>query len=153
MFLILIGVIYVICNATAWFLIPTSVLMIILYFVRHFYLPSSRSIKRLEGISKYATNCNSVLYTEKICVKLGILARSPVVGHLKASLEGLPTIRANKAQSILQYEFDKHLDVFNSVYYMFMTTSRFFGFFMDFLCMIYTAIITVTFLTINTGED
>lgn len=79
-------------------------------------------------------------------------ARSPVVGHLKASLEGLQTIRANKAQLILHNEFDEHLDVFNSVYYMYMTSSRFFGFFMDFLCMIYITAITITFLVIDTGK-
>lgn len=74
-----------------------------------------------------------------------------MVGHLSASLEGLATIRASKAQSILQDEFDKHQDVFNSVSYMYMTTARAFGFILDFLCVNYIAIITTTFLTINTG--
>lgn len=80
------------------------------------------------------------------------IARSPLIGHLSASLEGLPTIRASKAQKILQEEFDKHQDLFNSVFYMYMTTSRAFGFFMDFLCFIYIAIITTTFLTIDTSK-
>lgn len=125
--------------------------MVILYFVRRLYLPTSRSLKRLEGVSKYLlviTFCSIGFFDNcSNCV-----ARSPIVGHLSASLESLPTIRANKVQQILQDEFDKQLDVFNSVYYMYMTTSNAFGFFMDFLSVIYIVTITLTFLTIDTGK-
>lgn len=52
-FLILLGIFFVILNASVYFLIPTFALIAVLFFVRHYYLPTSRSLKRLEGVSKY----------------------------------------------------------------------------------------------------
>nr|CAD7455369.1 unnamed protein product [Timema tahoe] len=61
------------------------ILGILLWFIRKVYLKTSINIKRLEGITK-----------------------SPVFTHLNATLQGISTIRAYGAQSILKDEFDKH---------------------------------------------
>nr|CAD7447895.1 unnamed protein product [Timema bartmani] len=61
------------------------ILGILLWFIREVYLKTSINIKRLEGITK-----------------------SPVFTHLNATLQGISTIRAYGAQSILKDEFDKH---------------------------------------------
>lgn len=49
------GIIIVVGIVNTYLLIPTAVLAVIFYKIRNFYLPSIRSIKRLEGISEYLT--------------------------------------------------------------------------------------------------
>lgn len=81
-----------------------------------------------------------------------VLARAPVVGHINASLGGLTTIRASKAQQILIKEFDKHLDLNSSSTYMVISAARCFGYYLDLLCLVYIATIIATFLTISLGK-
>lgn len=50
--LTLLGVIVVIGIANPWLMIPTVIIGIIFYFLRIFYIATSRSVKRLEGISE-----------------------------------------------------------------------------------------------------
>lgn len=51
--LALLGIIVVVAIANPWLLIPTVVIGIIFYYLRIIYLATSRSVKRLEGISEY----------------------------------------------------------------------------------------------------
>ncbi|KAG8310926.1 hypothetical protein J6590_054249 [Homalodisca vitripennis] len=83
--LVVIGIVGVLVLVNAWLLIPTFIVACIFYFLRNFYLKTSRGVKRLEGIT-----------------------RSPVVTHLNASLHGLTTIRAFSAEAVLEKEFDSH---------------------------------------------
>lgn len=84
--------------------------------------------------------------------KFFILARSPVIGHINASLEGLTTIRANKAQTVLSSEFDNYQDLYNSVTYMSFSISRAFGFYLEIICTCYIAMITFTLVYFQTGK-
>ncbi|XP_037952862.1 probable multidrug resistance-associated protein lethal(2)03659 [Teleopsis dalmanni] len=121
-FLALTGIVIVISIVNPWFLLATAILGVIFYFLRAFYLNTSRDVKRLE-----ATN------------------RSPIYSHLGASLNGLATIRAFGAQQILIHEFDNYQDVHSSGYFMFLATSRAFGYWLDCFCVLYIAIITLSF--------
>ncbi|XP_017022525.1 probable multidrug resistance-associated protein lethal(2)03659 [Drosophila kikkawai] len=121
-FLSLAGIVIVIALVNPLFLIPTVVLGIIFYQLRTFYLKTSRDVKRLEAIT-----------------------RSPVYSHLAASLTGLSTIRAFGAQRVLEAEFDNYQDMHSSAFYMFISTSRAFGYWLDCFCVIYIAIITLSF--------
>ncbi|XP_016989332.1 probable multidrug resistance-associated protein lethal(2)03659 [Drosophila rhopaloa] len=121
-FLSLAGIVIVIAIVNPLFLIPTVVLGIIFYQLRTFYLKTSRDIKRMEAIT-----------------------RSPVYSHLAASLTGLSTIRAFGAQRVLESEFDNYQDMHSSAFYMFISTSRAFGYWLDCFCVIYIAIITLSF--------
>ncbi|XP_054272885.1 probable multidrug resistance-associated protein lethal(2)03659 [Macrosteles quadrilineatus] len=119
----LIGIIVVVGLVNYWLMVPTVFIGILFYFLRNFYLSTSRSVKRLEGVT-----------------------RSPVFSHLNASLQGLTTIRAFHAQQILEKEFDNHQDLHSSAWYIFIASSRAFGFWLDGVCLIYIALVTFSFL-------
>lgn len=51
-FLSLAGILVVLCVINPWYLLATAIMGIIFYFLRSFYLKTSRDVKRLEGISK-----------------------------------------------------------------------------------------------------
>ncbi|XP_025993846.1 probable multidrug resistance-associated protein lethal(2)03659 [Solenopsis invicta] len=124
--LTLLGIIVVVAVANVWLLIPTVVIGIIFYYLRIFYLTTSRNIKRLEGVT-----------------------RSPVFAHLSATLQGLPTIRAFEAEEILTKEFDNHQDLHSSAWFLFIGSSRAFGFWLDVFCVIYIIFVTLSFLVLN----
>ncbi|XP_030373816.1 probable multidrug resistance-associated protein lethal(2)03659 [Scaptodrosophila lebanonensis] len=121
-FLALLGIVVVLCIVNPWYILFTAILVVIFYFLRTFYLKTSRDVKRLEAIT-----------------------RSPIYSHLGASLTGLSTIRAFGAQRELIAEFDNYQDMHSSGYYMFLATSRAFGYWLDCVCVIYIAMITLSF--------
>lgn len=124
--LALLGIIVVVAIANVWLLIPTVLVGIVFYYLRIFYLATSRSVKRLEGIT-----------------------RSPVFAHLSATLQGLPTIRAFGAEAILTKEFDNHQDLHSSAWYIFIASSRAFGFWLDVFCVLYIMLVTLSFLVLD----
>lgn len=73
-----------------------------------------------------------------------------MVGHLNASLEGITTIRAYKAQQVLKDEFDRHQDLFTSANYTSFYMKRAFGFYMDGFSAIYISLIIMRFLLVDT---
>ena len=81
-----------------------------------------------------------------------VAVRSPVFTHLNATLQGLITIRAYGAQTILENEFDKHQNLHTSAWFMYISASSAFGFYLDLLCFIFTALVTFSFLTISEGK-
>ncbi|EAT33880.1 AAEL013854-PA, partial [Aedes aegypti] len=121
-FLSLLGIVIVVAIVNPYNLIPTVVIGIIFYFMREYYLQTSRNVKRVEATT-----------------------RSPIYSHLSASLSGLSTIRAFGAEKVLVSEFDGHQDLHSSSFYLFISTSRAFGFYLDVFCVIYIAIVTLTF--------
>nr|XP_012230327.1 PREDICTED: probable multidrug resistance-associated protein lethal(2)03659 isoform X1 [Linepithema humile]XP_012230329.1 PREDICTED: probable multidrug resistance-associated protein lethal(2)03659 isoform X1 [Linepithema humile]XP_012230330.1 PREDICTED: probable multidrug resistance-associated protein lethal(2)03659 isoform X1 [Linepithema humile] len=122
----LLGIIIVVAIANVWLLIPTVIIGIIFYYLRVIYLATSRSVKRLEGIT-----------------------RSPVFAHLSATLQGLPTIRAFDAGDILTKEFDRHQDLHSSAWYIFIASSRAFGLWLDVFCVVYIVLVTLSFLIMD----
>lgn len=60
-------------------------------------------------------------------------------------MNGLTTIRAFGAEQTLIKEFDKIQDLHSSSFYLFISTSRAFGFWLDLFCVIYIAIVTASF--------
>ncbi|KAF5294169.1 hypothetical protein FQR65_LT10880 [Abscondita terminalis] len=119
----LVAILFVISTVNMWFLIPSTVLLVIMALARWLYISTSRNVRRLEGST-----------------------RSPLIGQFNATLEGLPTIRASAAQKILEKEFDNHLNLYNSAVFINITMSRTLGFYLDFISCIYISIIILSFL-------
>ncbi|XP_021935708.1 multidrug resistance-associated protein 4-like isoform X2 [Zootermopsis nevadensis] len=126
--LALLGVVLIVAVVNLWLLIPTSVMFVLFYLLRVCYVSTSRSVKRLEGIT-----------------------RSPVFSHLSASLQGLTTIRAFSAEAMLKKEFDAHQDLHSSAWFMFIASSRAFALWLDSVCLLYIGLVTFSFLFVDKG--
>ncbi|PNF26812.1 hypothetical protein B7P43_G17381 [Cryptotermes secundus] len=122
----LLGIIVVVAVVNVWLLIPAAVMFLIFCILRVYFVATSRSVKRLEGIT-----------------------RSPVFSHLSASLQGLTTIRALGAQAMLEKEFDGHQDLHSSAWYMFITTTRAFSVWLDSTCLLYIIVVTFSFFIMS----
>lgn len=88
-----------------------------------------------------------------ILMYVTVSARSPVVGYLNASLEGLSTIRAFHAQKLLSQEFDKHLDLYTSTSFTNRCCARAFGLALDTSCTIFIGVIAFYFLIFENGKS
>ncbi|KAF5303189.1 hypothetical protein FQA39_LY10102 [Lamprigera yunnana] len=124
--LILFGTIALSTVVNMWFILPSCALLLLFYFLRAFFLYTSRNLKRIEGI-----------------------ARSQIFNHLTASISGLTTIRAFSAQNTLIAEFCRHQDHHSSAWYLFISASRAFGFWTDIICNTFIFFIVSSFLFMN----
>ncbi|KAB0345155.1 hypothetical protein FD754_022081 [Muntiacus muntjak] len=116
-FLLVIGMVGVMVAAFPWIAIPVIPLGIISFVLRRYFLETSGDVKRLE--------CTT---------------RSPVFSHLAASLRGLWTIRAYKAEHKFQELFDTCQDLHSEALFLLLTTSRWLAVYLD---VIYAIFVTV----------
>ncbi|KAM4561745.1 ATP-binding cassette sub-family C member 4-like [Fundulus diaphanus] len=116
-FLQVIGVIAVAGVIIPGILIPVVPLLAVFLFLRHYFLQTSRDIKRLESTT-----------------------RSPVFSHLSSSLQGLSTIRAFRVQHQFQQMFDNYQDLHSEAWFLFLTTSRWFAVRLDGICCVFVTI-------------
>ncbi|KAG9492165.1 ATP-binding cassette sub-family C member 4 [Eleutherodactylus coqui] len=129
-FLQILGVIAVAVAIIPWILIPLLPLVIIFYFLRKYFLETSRDIKRLESTS-----------------------RSPVFSHLSSSLQGLWTIRAFKAEDRFQQLFDAKQDLHSAAWFLFLTTSRWLALRLDAICALFVIAIAFGSLILSKTLD
>jgi len=128
--LILLGTLVVVIVVNYWLLFPTLAISVVFYALRCVYLQTSRSVKRLEGVT-----------------------RSPVFSHLAASVHGLTTVRALGAECVLRRQFDAHQDLHSAAWYLFISSSRAFGYWLDVVCFLYIAAVTASFLLLPPDAD
>ncbi|XP_028992903.1 multidrug resistance-associated protein 4 isoform X2 [Betta splendens] len=130
LFLQILGVIAVAASVIPWILIPVVPLLIFFFYLRRYFLQTSRDIKRLESTT-----------------------RSPVFSHLSSSLQGLWTIRAFGAEERFQKVFDAHQDLHSEAWFLFLTTSRWFAVRLDGICSIFVTITTFCCLLVREQLD
>lgn len=117
------GILTMICFVNPLFLIPTVVLMVILYYLRKFYLVTNLNILRAEGH-----------------------VRGPFYNYLNTTVQGLPTIRAFGVQDILKKQFHRHQDVHVSALHMGYSTTRAFCYWVDLVTAGYIAALTLYYV-------
>lgn len=66
--------------------------------------------------------------------------------HVGATLQGLTTIRAFKAEKVVTADFDNHQDLHTSTWFIFISISRAFGLYIECFCLLYLALIVIIFL-------
>ncbi|KAF2900927.1 hypothetical protein ILUMI_05259, partial [Ignelater luminosus] len=124
--LLAIGTIVLTGIVNPWLVLPSIGLLVLFYLLRLVYLETSRSVKRIEGIT-----------------------RSPIFSHMTASMHGLSAIRAFSAQRTLIHEFDTHQDLHSSAWYMFISASRAFGLWLDCICTLFISAVIISLLALN----
>lgn len=71
--------------------------------------------------------------------------------HVSASLDGLTTIRASSAEKMVSKEFDILQDQHTAAWYLFLVTSRAFGFYLDVISTAFLTLVTLQFLIFDSG--
>lgn len=125
-FSLLIGTLVLTSIAEPWLLPPSLFMMVIFYYIRVVFLETSRSVKRIEGIT-----------------------RSPIFGQVTSSLAGLSTIRAFNAETALIDEFDYLQDRHSSAWFIFIAATRWFGLYLDLVCVIFITCIIMALLSLK----
>ncbi|XP_076253709.1 ATP-binding cassette sub-family C member 4-like [Rhynchophorus ferrugineus] len=120
---VVLGTLALIASVQKYLVLLAMVFLVILYLIQRYYIETGRSLRRLEAAS-----------------------RSPMIGYINASLDGLTAVRAFQQENVLKEEFDKHQNNFTSVNYMNLSTNRAFGFILDMSCTFFTATIIIYFM-------
>lgn len=82
-----------------------------------------------------------------------LLAYSPIISHVNASLQGLSTIRAFNAGKMLEKEFHTFQDHSTSCTYLFSCANAWFSLFMDVVCLLFLASVTYGFLMLESSKS
>ncbi|KRT79574.1 ABC transporter ATP-binding protein, partial [Oryctes borbonicus] len=87
------------------------------------YVSTAKDIKHLEGIAK-----------------------SPVLSHLGATLNGIATVRATRSEEVLKNDFDNHQNIHTSAWYLTISCMAGVGLWLDILCVLFLVCIVFGFI-------
>ncbi|KAJ3659619.1 hypothetical protein Zmor_011298 [Zophobas morio] len=118
-----VGSIMLISSTNIGLLLPIGLLFVSLIIIRCVDIKTGRPLKRLD-----------------------VLTKSPVLGYLNATLEGVPTIKASGAQKIVTEEFETHHNLYNSASYSHASTLKAFVFVTDMLASMFVVVVILQFV-------
>lgn len=124
--LLLVAIVLITSIINPWLLVPTLIVAVIFYFLRIIYIRTNRNLKRLEAIN-----------------------RSPIYNHISATLKGLITIRAFRAEQKVLSEFENYQNLHTSPWYLFYSSITCLTIYLQFICSIYIIIIVFAFITVK----
>lgn len=122
-FVTVVSTAFLISSISDVFLVSSIVFICLFFLLGHFLLPIGRNLRRLNSST-----------------------RSPMVGHLNATLEGIATVRAWGNHQILKDEFDQHQDLFSSAHHTMYIFTRGFSLILKMVSSVFMAIIVGNFL-------
>ncbi|XP_015109439.1 multidrug resistance-associated protein 4 [Diachasma alloeum] len=130
-FCVLISILIMIIVVNYWMIIPTVIVAILFYFLRHYFMDSAQDIKRIEGITK-----------------------SPVFSHVATTMNGLSTIRSRGAevQVMLRKEFDKYQDKHTASWYLILAMQSAFGLVLDLVSCLFIACVCYSLILMDDGN-
>ncbi|GJQ74461.1 hypothetical protein Trydic_g21331 [Trypoxylus dichotomus] len=122
-FLVMCGILVMIAIANYFMIIAALILGTFFFIIRSWYVSTAKDIKHLEGIAK-----------------------SPVLSHLGATLNGIATVRATRSEEILKNDFDNHQNVHTSAWYLTISCMAGVGLWLDILCVLFLFCIIIGFI-------
>ncbi|OXU18927.1 hypothetical protein TSAR_000783 [Trichomalopsis sarcophagae] len=119
-FSIILGVLIQVLIINWYSVLPMIFTGFLFWKIRTFYVPTAYGIKRLEGAAK-----------------------SPVLSHLTASLDGLVTIRASRSQTMVCRRFDARQDEHTRAHFLNIAVASAFGLWLDLVTVILVGFVTI----------
>ncbi|CAF3686749.1 unnamed protein product [Rotaria sordida] len=117
---VLLGTVVLVGMLNPWSFIPAVISLIGLLFVRYYYAPCSRDLRRLESIT-----------------------RSPVYSYLTSTIHGLKVIRSYHAEHMCSIEFFSHLDNNTRAYHLIFMINRWAALRFDWVALSFIALVTI----------
>lgn len=148
-FLEFVTLIAVVVFVSMWLLIPSVVMCVMIYIFRCVFIRTSRSVKRVESISKSDKSEKKTLILSNVC---SFLALSPIYSHTNASLQGLQTIRSFNATETFRNKFHTLVDTNTGAWHLRTNTARAFAMWLDVVCLLYISTVTLSFVLFDTAH-
>ena len=124
------GVIGLVSWLNPWSLIPATIAVIGMIYIRNRFASCLRDLKRLEGTT-----------------------RSPYYSYLTSTIHGLKVIRSYHAENICCKEFLHNLNDNTRVNYLLVTTNRWAAIRFDWVCMSFIIIVTSLALVLHITQQ
>ena len=116
------------CIVIPWILLMLPIVAVSFWYLRRYFVATSRQIKRLEATS-----------------------RSPVYSQFSSTLDGLSQLRSYKVQDLFMDKFTVLQNTNTRIYFAFFVTSRWLGIRLDLLSSCF--VIVIAFLSVGFKES